>query len=199
LAAPAVHLPMVGKAQAEATVAGGAAGAAAGAAYGAANGPALVPKMAAAAAELAALVRTQIVAKGATHVVLVNLPDLALTPSSKVQSASSQQLIAGMVSGFNIALRVGIDGLEDKVLYVDLATASQDQIANPAKYGISNATTPACGATVFGTSSLFCTGRSLINNNTGTYLFADDVHLAPFGQSLIAKQVAEAMVGKGWL
>ena len=196
---PAVYGPMVGKAQADAGAAGATAGASAGAAYGAANGPALVPQMAAAGAELAALIRNEIVAKGATHVVLNNLPDVGSTPYAKAQSASSQQLVAGMVSAFNIALRVGIDGLEDKVLFVDLFTSSQDQFANPAKYGISNVTTPACGANKLGTTSLVCNGSNIINTSVGGYLFADDVHPSPLGQSLIAKSVAEAMVAKGWL
>ena len=197
---PAVHGPMIAVSTTEANAAGAAAGLAAATAYGAANGPALVPQMAAAGAELANLIRTQIVGKGATHVVLLNLPDLGSSPSGKGQSASSQQLIAGMVSGFNIALRVGIDGLEDKVLYVDVFASSQAQVLNPSAYGISNATTPACGANPLGTTALACNASNTrAGVDVSKYLFADDVHPAPYGQSLIAKLVAEAMVVKGWL
>jgi outer membrane lipase/esterase len=195
VASPAVYGPMVVAAQADAT----AAGTAAATAYGAANGPALVPMMAQAGAELALLIKEQIVAKGATHVVLLNLPDLGSSPSGKAQSASSQQLIAGMVSGFNIALRVGIDGLDDKVLYVDVFAASQDQVLNPAKYGISNATKPACGPNALGTTSLVCKASNVIAGDVSHYLFADDVHPAPYGQTLIAKFVADSMVARGWL
>jgi outer membrane lipase/esterase len=155
--------------------------------------------MAQAGAELALLIKEQIVAKGATHVVLLNLPDLGSSPSGKAQSASSQQLIAGMVSGFNIALRVGIDGLDDKVLYVDVFAASQDQVLNPAKYGISNAAKPACGPNALGTTSLVCNASNVIAGDVSHYLFADDVHPAPYGQSLIAKFVADSMVARGWL
>ncbi|HEY0488812.1 MAG TPA: esterase [Telluria sp.] len=200
---PTVYGPMVTSAQATAATAGAAAGAqagaAAGAAYGAANGPALVPKMAAAAAELAALVRNEIVGKGANHVVLVNLPDLGNAPSSKAQSASTQTLIKGMVDGFNIALRVGIDGLESKVLYVDLFAASQEQLLNPAKFGISNTTKPACGPNALGTTSLVCNGSNLVAGDVSKYLFADDVHPTPFGYSLISNHVAEQMAVRGWL
>jgi outer membrane lipase/esterase len=197
VASPAVYGPKVTAAQADAA----AAGTAAANAYAAANGPALVPVMAQAGAELANLIRTQIVGKGATHVVLVNLPDVATsTPSGLAQSASAKQLIAGMVSGFNIALRVGIDGLEDKVLYIDLFTQSQDQFANPTKYGISNATTPACGANPLGTTSLVCkASNTLAGVDVSHYIFADDVHPAPYGQTLIAKAVADAMISRGWL
>jgi len=199
VASPAVYGPMTVAAQADATAAGNAAGAKAGADYAAANGPALVPKMAAAGSELANLIRTEIVGKGANYVVLVNLPDLATTPSGKSQSASAQQLIAGMVSGFNIALRVGIDGLESKVLPVDLYTVSVDEIANPAKYGISNATTPACGTNPLSGTSLVCNASNVIAGDVSHYLFADTVHPTPFGNSLIAKYVADQMVARGWL
>ena len=194
VASPAVYGPQVAKAQTEAT----AAGTAAATAYGAANGPALVPQMAQAGAELAALVRTQIVGKGAKYVVVNNLPDLAGTPSGKSQPASSQQLIAGMVQGFNVALRAGIDGLDANVAYVDLYTISVDQVANPTKYGISNAAKPACGANALGTTSLVCNKTNVIVGDVSTYLFADDVHPTPFGSSLIAKATLAEMTARGW-
>lgn len=203
VASPAVYGPMVAKAQADAATAGAAAGAkagaAAGTAYGTENGPKLVPQMAAAGAELAELIRSQIIAKGANYVVLNNLPDLGSSPSGKSQAASTQTLINGMVSAFNIALRVGIDGLDAKVLYVDLFTLSQDQVANPAKYGLSNTTKPACGANPLGTSSLVCTAGNVIAGDVSKYMFADDVHPTPYAHSLIAKYVAEQMVLRGWL
>jgi outer membrane lipase/esterase len=196
VASPAVYGPMVAASQADAT----AAGTAAGTAYGAANGPALVPQMGDAGTALAKLVKEQIVAKGATHVVLINLPDLVSAPSGASQSASSKQLIAGMVSAFNIALRLGIDGIEDKVLFVDAYTASVDEVVNPAKYGISNATAVACGPNALGTTSLVCkASNTLPGVDVSHYLFADDVHPAPYGQTLLAKMVADAMVSRGWL
>ena len=189
--AEAVYKPMVGLSDAEATAAGNAAAQA----YGAANGPALVPVMAQAGKELGDLIRNQIVGKGATHVVVLNLPDLASSPNGKSQPASSQQLIAGMVSGFNIALRTALDGLDDKVLYLDVFTVSQDQVLNPTKYGISNATAPACGTN----NSLICNAGNTITGDYSKYLFADTVHPAPYGQTLIAKFVAESLIARGWL
>ncbi|MES2019638.1 MAG: esterase [Pseudomonadota bacterium] len=202
---PAVYGPMIPLAQADATAAGTAAGqaagAAAGAAYATANGPALVPLMAQAGTDLALLIKNQMIAKGATHIVVNSLPDVATsTPNGRAQSASAKQLIGGMVSAFNIALRVGIDGLEDKVLWVDLFAASQDQVLNPGKYGISNADIPACGANPLGTTSLGCNASNTLPGvDVSHYLFADNVHPAPYGQTLIAKAVADAMIAKGWL
>jgi outer membrane lipase/esterase len=199
VASAAVYGPMVAKAQDAANTAGATAGAAAGNAYASANGPALVPAMGVAGAELANLIRTQIIGKGAQYVILNNLPDLASSPSGKAASAAQQQLIAGMVNSFNIALRVGIDGLDAKIVYVDLAAASADQVANPAKYGISNATKPACGANALGTTSLVCNKTNVIAGDVSTYLFADDVHPAPYGQTLIHRAVTDELKKRGWL
>jgi outer membrane lipase/esterase len=196
---PAVHLPMVAKAQADALAAGNAAGAKAGADFAAANGPKQVQAMALAGTELAALIKTQIVGKGANYVVAVNLPDVSLTPSSLKQPASSQALVKAMSVAFNDALKAGVAG-EAKVLYVDLYTVGQDQVANPAPYGLTNVTTPACTVNFLGTiSALGCTAKTLVAGDVSHYLYADDVHPTPFGYTLIARYVAEQMVIKGWL
>lgn len=200
VASPAVYGPMTVAAQADATAAGNAAGAKAGADYGAANGPALVPMMAQAGKELSDVIRNQIVGKGAQYVVLVNLPDLASSPSAKAQSASSQQLIAGMVNGFNIALRVGIDGLESKVLYVDLFTQTQLQVANPSTYGYTNTSAAACATNLLGGTSLVCNStNTLAGVDVSKYMFADSVHPTPYANTLIAQYVTDQMKARGWL
>jgi outer membrane lipase/esterase len=193
---PTVYGPMVQTATVAATTAGNKAAAD----YGAANGPALVPMMAQAGKELSDLIRSQIVGKGANYVVLVNLPDLASSPSAKAQSASSQQLIAGMVNGFNIALRVGIDGLESKVLYVDLFTQTQMQVANGAAYGYTNTSAAACGTNLLGGTSLVCNAsNTLVGVDVSKYMFADSVHPTPYANTLIAKYVSDQMKARGWL
>jgi phospholipase/lecithinase/hemolysin len=133
-------------------------------------------------------------------VIVVNLPDLAGTPYAKAQTASAQQLVAGMISGFNVALRVGLDGLLTKeVLHVDLFAVSQDQAANPAKYGFTNTTKAACGPNALGDTSLVCNGTNVIAGDVSHYMFADTVHPTPYAYSLIAKVVGDEMVARGWL
>ena len=188
-----VYGPMVAKAQAEATTAGQAAGAA----YASANGPALVTALGTAGATLANLVKTQIVAKGANHVVVNALPDVGSTPSGKSQSAETQKLIAAMVDAFNNQLKAGIAG-EDKILFVDLFSVSRDQVANPAPYGLTNTSTPACGANALGTTSLACTKSNVIAGDVSHYMFADEIHPTPFENALIARYVLLQMSIKGW-
>ena len=187
---PAVSGPIIATAS--------AAGTDAGTAYATANGPALVATMGATGAELAGLVKTQIVAKGANYVVLNNLPDVANTPDGKAQNASTQALIAAMVDAFNAQLKAGVAS-EAKILYVDVFSISHDQVSNPGPYGLTNTTTPACGPNPLGTTSLVCTGKNVIAGDVSHYMFADDIHPTPFEYSLLAKYMAEQMIVKGWL
>jgi outer membrane lipase/esterase len=186
----AVNGPLVIAAQADGT--------AAGTAYATATGPSLVASMAATGAELATMVKTQLVAKGANYVVLNNLPDVANTPSGKSQNASTQALIAAMVDAFNAQLKAGVAS-EPKILYVDVYAISHDQVSNPGPYGLTNTSTPACGANKLGTTSLVCNGTNVIAGDVSHYMFADDIHPTPFEYSLLAKYVAEQMTVKGWL
>lgn len=198
VASPAVHGPMVVQAQTAAAAAGNAAGAEAGAAYASANGPLAVGAIASAGAELAALITTQIVGKGATHVVVGSLPDLGASPSARKEPSATQALIKAMVAAFNAQLNSGTAG-QANILYVDLYSVTHDQIANPGPYGLTNTTEAACGANPLGTAALGCNGGNLIGGDVSHYMFADDVHPTPFESLLTARFVALQMSIRGWL
>jgi phospholipase/lecithinase/hemolysin len=189
-----VYGPIVAKAQADAA----AVGAKAGAEYAAANGPKLVQDLGAAGAQMAALVKNEILAKGAKYVIVANLPDVASTPAGKSKSADIQQLITAMINAFNTQLKSGI-GSDDRILYVDLYTVSNDQVKNPAPYGLTNTTSPACGPNALGTTSLICTNSNTVAGDVSRYMFADDIHPTPFENNLIARLVLKEMAVKGWL
>lgn len=189
-----VYGPMVTKAQADAT----AAGAKAGADYAAANGPKLVQDLGTAGAQMAALVKNEILAKGAKYVIVANLPDVASTPAGKARTADIQQLITAMVNAFNTQLKSGI-GADDRLLYVDLYSVSNDQVKNPGPYGLTNTSSPACGPNALGTTSLICTNSNTVAGDVSRYMFADDIHPTPFENNLIARLVLKEMAVKGWL
>jgi phospholipase/lecithinase/hemolysin len=196
-ASQTVYGPMVEKAQADAA----AAGAKAGADYAAAQGPALVAALATAGAELAALVKTQIVGNGANYVVVNNLPDVATTPSALSKDAATRALIDKMVQAFNAQLNSALAG-EAKVLIVDVYAVSHDQATNPGPYGLTNVTEPACDLKSANNplgSSLGCTAASLKPGDVSHYSFADEVHPTPFNNLLLARYVSRSMVMKGWL
>lgn len=190
---PAVYAPMVAQAK--------AAGAKAGADYAAANGPKLVAAMSTAATELVALVKDQIIGKGANYVVVNNLPDIGTTPFGRSIDANTLALVNAMVKAFNDTLSAGLAS-EAKVAYVDAFSASHDQATNPQPYGLTNVTVPACDLTApknpLG-SSLVCNGSNLIAGDVSHYAFADSVHPTPFVQLLLARYVSKYMVQKGWL
>jgi phospholipase/lecithinase/hemolysin len=131
-----------------------------------------------------------------------------------------------MTNAFNAALQSGLFGTGStdslpEVAWVDAFTQSDMQITQPATYGLTNLTTPACDLTKTGVtapgvgfvvlpSSLFCSKDTLIAppaetvtdaDPTGVmfYLYADAVHPTPFGYRLLAEYSSLQMVIKGWL
>lgn len=161
-----------------------------------------------AASELAALVKTQIIANGAQHVTVINVPDIASTPyvTSIVNTTTRAQtagLLDSLVTAFNGQLKADLPD-SAIVLNVDAYAASKDETANPSKYLLTNVTSTACNLTSPSpnplASSLACNAGNL---NTGVlatdhYLFADSVHPTPYGHSLFALYVLQAMTNKGW-
>jgi phospholipase/lecithinase/hemolysin len=182
-----------------ATAAGASGGPAAAAAYVTDNSDEAVAAMAEAGADLATLVRTELVGRGANFVVVNNLADVASTPLGAAQSEPLQALIAAMVAAFNEQLLAGLAG-EERVLLVDVHSLIRDQVSNPGAYGITNSNTPACGPNPLEGSSLVCNGSNVLpGGDVGRYLFADTVHLTPFGYALVAEHVSAEMMEKGWL
>ncbi|MBW8760316.1 MAG: SGNH/GDSL hydrolase family protein [Burkholderiales bacterium] len=164
-----------------------------------------VGAMTQAGTELAAYVNTQILANGATHVVVVNLPDVSLTPYAVGAGAVAQGLIKNMVVAFNTALQAGVTASANLV-YVDAYAASEDQATNKLQYGLTDVSTPTCTSS----SSLVCTANTLIPavapaasgaaaTAANTYEYADSVHPTPYGYRLLAELVSEQLAIKGWL
>lgn len=164
-----------------------------------------VAAMTAAADQLAADINTNILGKGATHVVVINVPDISVTPSAIASGASGQALTKQLVQAYNDELAAKLTP-SASLLYIDSFKAIEDEVANPAQYGLSNVDTAACTSS----SSLVCTKATLIAAVTptpltnpataaNTYLFADSVHPTPYGYRLLAELVGEQLAIKGWL
>jgi outer membrane lipase/esterase len=160
-----------------------------------------------AASELAAAVKTQIIAKGAQHVTVVNVPDIASTPqvTSIVDPTTRAQtggLVDTLVTAFNAQLKADLPDSAN-VLNVDAYAASKDEVANAAKYNLTNVTGTACNLLNPPNplaSSLVCNASNLNTGVTASdhYLFADLVHPTPYGHSLFTLYVLQAMTNKGW-
>ncbi len=179
----------------QATVAGGGAAAA-----GAAQQAALAG-MVQAANELVAAINTQVLAKGAKYVAIVNLPDLSQTPFIAPLDPATRGFSNLLVTTFNNTVSAGLAG-KPGVIIIDAYAQGRDQIANPGQYNLSNVTSFACSTTSpanpFAGSSLGCTTASLIPGDTSRYLFADDIHQTPVGNQLLAQFVAKNLATAGW-
>lgn len=161
-----------------------------------------VTAMGLAGAELAGYINTLIVGRAARYVVVVNLPDMSQTPFGYSVDVATRGLINTMVTTYNAQLAAGLASTQG-VLLVDAYTQGQHQTANPAQYGVTNNTVPACdlmllAQTIFA-SSLVCTTQTLIAGDVSGYQFADAVHPSPLGYRLLAQFVAARMVQAGWL
>lgn len=212
VADPSVYGPMVATATSAATTAGNAAGAQ----YAATTGASIaVAAMVTSATELSNSVKDML-RKGATRIVVSNLPDVSLTPYARgtvtvnngVTDNSSQRLILAMTTAFNEKLKTELTGLSG-VLFVDVFTENQRQVANPAQFGLTNVTDTACdlryGVNPLASpgksdgSSLACKPSNLIAGDTSRYLFADGVHPTPYGHKLLAQLITKELVIAGWL
>ncbi len=161
--------------------------------------------MATAAVELSNLVKTQVVGKGAKYVVVVNLPNISLTPSTLAAEAAkpgSQALTDAVTQAFNTQLASNLSGVPGVVL-VDSYTQSTDQAKNPSAYSLTNVTTPACSSTSTANPlagySLTCTAASTIAGDVSHYQYADSVHPTPYAHDLLARLASVAMARAGWL
>jgi len=109
-------------------------------------------------------------AAGARYIIVWNMPDVGKTPFGvgSGQSATITQLS----SFFNTTLNAGLDALHIDVIRLNEFLLLNEAIANPAAFGFTNVTTPACTVSV-----VLCTSATLVAPNAAqTYLFADAVH-----------------------
>lgn len=103
---------------------------------------------------LAAAVKTNIVAKGVTKVVVVNSPDITVTPrflavlasvaaaGGTAQRDAVQSAVRAWTAAFNTSLAAGLAGTGVQIF--DLATEGAKITATPAQFGLTNVTVPAC-------------------------------------------------------
>jgi phospholipase/lecithinase/hemolysin len=168
-------------------------------------------------------VSAQTIEKGATRVLLINMPDITLTPrfqallagvgaqQGAAASAALRGVIQQWIQTFNAQLRTRA-GTDARVAIVDFYAEFTDQVANPAKYGLTNATRASCPVVGTDSSGLpaydfaSCTDTALnaapptglAANWWQTWLFSDGFHPTPRGHQLFADAIVKVMDAKGW-
>lgn len=132
------------------------------------GGAGAIPGIVTAAHDLTAqIVRLQ--SAGARHLIVIGIMDLTKVPIASIRTeVPSPALLGDLVSTFNTTLEAGLAG--KNLLYFDTGRLLNTVIANPAAYGMTNTTTPACGP--LPKVSLGCSPPV----GTEGYLFADVRH-----------------------
>lgn len=139
--------------------------------------------------ELAGYVKTLIIAKGAKFVAVLNLPDVGQTPLAAGFDTGTLVLVSQLGNAFNSALQAGLANVPGVVI-IDAYAQGRAQVSSPAAFGLTNVIDRACSsnsaANPLGGASITCTTASTIAGDTSRYNFADDVHLTPYGNKLLA-------------
>ncbi|WP_027797016.1 SGNH/GDSL hydrolase family protein [Paraburkholderia acidipaludis] len=164
------------------------------------NPPSATSTVQTAATTLAQVV-TQIVQGGATHVVVVNVPNIGLSPKG-LASADGGANLTQLSQLFNTTLNAALqsDGLQGKVIEIDAYTWVNQMIANFQANGfaVSN-TAQACDPSKTpDDTSLLCSPATYVAPNADqTYLFADDLHPTTHLHALFAQYVEQQIAASG--
>jgi phospholipase/lecithinase/hemolysin len=162
--------------------------------------PAAAPTVRTAATTLAQLVG-QIVQNGATHVVVVNVPNIGLSPTGLASSDGGANL-AQLSQLFNDTLNAALqsNGLQGKVIQVDAYGWINQIFANFQANGftVSN-TSQACdpSKTPHDTALLCSPPTYTTPNADQTYMFADDLHPTTHMHALFAQFVERQIASTG--
>lgn len=177
-----------------------------GTALGAANPAGAVANMAAHGTALGNLVKSQVVARGAKRVLVINVPYVSGTPYARgleVLQPGTNGLIDQMVNAFNAALAASLNNVPE-VRLGNIYAESLDQFNNPGNFGVSNRDAVACGPNALSNppgspgTALVCNGTNVITGNVSRYQYADDVHPTPYGHQLIAEFAQRQLLAAGW-
>ena len=126
---------------------------------------------------------------GARTIMVFNLPDIGQTPLGRSQPAAPFSALSSL---FNSTLQAGLASLNVDIIPMNMNGLFAEVIANPAAFGLTNVTTPACTTP----SSITCTTATLVAPNADkTYAFADGVHPTPAGHQIIADYAVALIEG----
>lgn len=173
-------------------------------------------------------IKNNALSKGAQRVLIINIPPINKTPrfqavldgfaltsgggvAGEAARKQAEDMVNGWVLAYNIQLATKFYG-ESKVAIVDFYSALNDQINNPAQYGLSNVKVPVCPvvSVVDGMPQYdfpTCTDATLAANPPAGqvagpwykgYLFSDGFHPTPYGHQLMSQLITRSLAQVGW-
>lgn len=135
-------------------------------------------------------------AAGASHIVVLNLPDIGVTPA--FVNTPNQASVSGLVFVYNSTFNQGLASLADGIIPINAYGLINEVLADPAAYGFSNVTGTACNLALTGGSSLFCTPAAYVTPTANVdYLFADGVHPSGGAHAMLANVVVATIQAPG--
>jgi outer membrane lipase/esterase len=160
-------------------------------------------------AGLAALAQVRRVkAAGAERVVLMTIPNAAMSPFGVAGGASTQGLVTALADAYNNQLKKEIQLSDPGVLLFDAGALSATWYANPTANGFVNVQLPVCNVpATLGSSSSFCFAipgspflRPLPAGVTqDNSLFADAVHPTLAAHAKFGNALYDALKAKNWV
>jgi phospholipase/lecithinase/hemolysin len=119
--------------------------------------------------------------RGARHILVVNLPDLGLTPFGLAQGPQYSALLSGLTDAYNYYLDAALDSLEGagiRTIRLDAAGLIREVAADPGDFGLVNATEMAIDS----------------DDDADGYLFWDGVHPTTAGHQIVADRAVEELI-----
>ncbi|WP_201594284.1 autotransporter domain-containing protein [Psychrobacter vallis] len=120
---------------------------------------------------------------GANYILVPNIPDVGLTPRAIEQGPVAQAQSTYITNLYNQFMYNGATSTGANIIPLDTFDLLQQIADNPAAYGFTNVTTPACNTN----NSLLCGSNDLQTPNANeTYFFADGIHPTGSAHQMIA-------------
>lgn len=122
-------------------------------------------------------------AAGVSRLVVIGIPDLGKTPAGSSLPASGTALLSSLTATYNVVQAAGLAG--KSLHFFDGNALFAAIFANPAAYGFTNTTTPACGMI----SALGCEASA------DGHMFSDTVHWSTTLHKVVSDSIYSSLEG----
>ncbi len=116
---------------------------------------------------------------GARYIIVVNLPDLGLTP--RARRANAGAALTQLSAMYNLVLESALDDLASAgipTIRVDAFTTLRQMVTQPAQFGFTDVTDPLIE----------------VGGNPAQFLFWDDIHPTTAGHAVFAEAAADSLI-----
>jgi outer membrane lipase/esterase len=161
---------------------------------------------------LTADINTKALDKGLGRVVLMNIPDVSLTPKFRFTlqgiaklrgdalATQVKSIVGALVNAYNLQIKSNFNN-DIRVHYSDFSGQLSAWTANPAAYGFTNVNSAACPATPTASGPTYSVHTCTPSNaaaNWESYIYSDDFHGTPRANLLMGERLLSDLSAIGW-